>query len=69
MILNSTQQAALREAIAYLDDLAERGALGDADATSIRAGSAALTALVNAAEPEIAERAAARAVSIALPLA
>jgi len=66
--LNSTQQAAIREAIAHLDDLAERGAIGHDDTSAVKAGSAALSALVNAAERDVADRAAARAVAYALPL-
>lgn len=65
MNLNSKQAEALRLAVELLNDLADYGAIGDTDAAAVRAGSAALSALVNAAEPEVADRAAARAVEAA----
>lgn len=65
MTPNSTQAEALRLAVSLLDDLAEVGALGAPDAAAVRAGSAALSALVNAAEPDVADRGAARAVEAA----
>lgn len=68
MILNSTQQAALREARALLDDLADVGALGAPDAAAVRAGSAALSALLAAAfgETEVAANATDRALASAI---
>lgn len=66
MILNSTQQAALREARDLLDDLAERGALGAPDAEAVRAGCAALGALVSFGEAEVVANATDRAIAHAI---
>ena len=66
MILNSTQQAALREARDLLDDLAEHGAIGDTDAAAVRAGSAALGALVSFGEAEVVANATDRAIAHAI---